>query len=335
MSGRVLVVGSINVDVSLTCARLPSAGETVLADSVHRSGGGKGANQAVGAARAGGAATTLIGAVGDDADGTTMLDRPVGGGGRLRRVARSSSLPTGLALITVDHAAENTIVVAAGANAAVEVTDADRDAVEAADVILAQLEIPQATVVAAARGRRPGVPLILNAAPSAPLSAELVAEVDLLVVNEHEARDLTGADDVEAATAQLLRQVPAVLVTLGAAVRGCSGVARRRSSCRRRRWRRSTRWPPETPSVGCSLRPWPGVRATWPPCGLPRRPPRWRCSGVGRRVRPDRRRGARPGRGHLRICDSPGCDPWMTTSTRWSPDRSTDRRRSPWSRAPT
>jgi ribokinase len=216
VNGRVLVVGSINVDVSLTCSRLPAAGETVLADSVHRSGGGKGANQAVGAARAGGASTTLLGAVGDDADGAAMLADLAAAGVGCERVARSASLPTGLALITVDRSAENTIVVAAGANASVEVTEADREAIEAADVVLAQLEIPQATVVAAARGRREGVPFILNAAPSAPLSADLVAEVDLLVVNEHEARDLTGLDDLDAATARLLQQVPAVLVTLGA-----------------------------------------------------------------------------------------------------------------------
>ena len=216
MNGHVLVVGSINVDVSLTCPRLPSAGETVLAESVHRSGGGKGANQAVAAAAAGGAATTLIGAVGADADGDAMLVALSTAGVDCAHVARSSSLPTGLALITVDAAAENTIVVAAGANAAVEVTEADRGTVEAADVILAQLEIPQSMVVAAARHRREGVPLILNAAPSAPLSAELVAEVDLLVVNEHESRDLTGLEDLEAATTRLLRQVPAVLVTLGA-----------------------------------------------------------------------------------------------------------------------
>jgi ribokinase len=215
VNGQVLVVGSINVDVSLTCPRLPLAGETVLADSVHRSGGGKGANQAVGAARAGGASTTLIGAVGDDADGAAMVSALSSAGVDCAGVVRSPSLPTGLALITVDHAAENTIVVAAGANGAVQVGDDDRAAIEAADVVLAQLEIPQSTVVAAARWRREGVPLILNAAPSAPLSAELVEEIDLLVVNEHEARDLTGWEDLDAATAQLLEQVPAVLVTLG------------------------------------------------------------------------------------------------------------------------
>lgn len=216
-TGRVLVVGSINVDVSLTCPRLPAPGETLLADSVHRSGGGKGANQAVGAARAGGASTALIGAVGDDADGAAMLAALGSAGVDCDRVTRSADLPTGLALITVDHTAENTIVVAAGANAAVEVTDADQATIEAADVLLAQLEVPQATVVAAARRRRAGVPLVLNAAPSAPLSDELVAEVDLLVVNEHEARDLSGIEDLEAATTQLLQRVPAVLVTLGAA----------------------------------------------------------------------------------------------------------------------
>ncbi|SDP58439.1 ribokinase [Pedococcus dokdonensis] len=212
-----LVVGSINVDLSLTCPRLPAPGETLLADSVHRSAGGKGANQAVGAARAGGAATTLIGAVGDDADGATMLAALVSAGVDCDRVARSGELPTGLALITVDHAAENTIVVAAGANASVRVTEDDQDVIAAADVILAQLEVPQQVVVAAARRRRDGVPLVLNAAPSAPLTEELVAEVDVLVVNEHEARDLSGIEDLEAATAELLQRVPAVLVTLGAA----------------------------------------------------------------------------------------------------------------------
>lgn len=216
-TGRVVVVGSINIDLSLTCPRLPAPGETLLADSVHRSGGGKGANQAVGAARAGGAATALIGAVGDDADGVAVLTTLTAAGVDCGRVARSAGLPTGLALITVDQAAENTIVVAAGANAAVQVDDDDHATLEAADVVLAQLEVPQSVVVEAARRRRDGVPLVLNAAPSAPLSDELVAEVDLMVVNEHEARDLTGVDDLEEATTQLLHLVPAVLVTLGSA----------------------------------------------------------------------------------------------------------------------
>ena len=328
MNGRVLVVGSINVDVSVTCARLPQAGETVLADSVHRSGGGKGANQAVGAARAGGAATTLIGAVGDDADGDGHARASCRRAGvDCRRVARSASLPTGLALITVDAAAENTIVVAAGANAAVEVTEADRGAIEAADVILAQLEIPQATVVAAARGRRPGVPLILNAAPSAPLSAELAAEVDLLVVNEHEARDLSGLRATSRRRPPTCStQVPAVLVTLGAAGRpaaparrtrlcrpGTEGRGGRHGGRRRHLLRRPrSRARPGRERPGRDAARLGGRLAGRAAAGRPE-------LGPDRSTRPARRPTPPTAR----------TDRWMTTSTPWSPDRSTDRRAVP------
>lgn len=217
MTGRVVVVGSINVDVSVTVEALPGPGETLLATSVRRSGGGKGANQAVGAARAGGAETVMVGCVGDDGDGEMMREALTASGVAVDSVAVSSDEPTGLALITVDAAAENTIVVAAGANGVVRIDDRARQAVAEADVVLAQLEIPQAVVLEAARARRDGALLVLNAAPWAPIDDALLAEVDLLVVNEHEARGLTGADDIGGAVGALLARVPAVLVTLGAA----------------------------------------------------------------------------------------------------------------------
>jgi ribokinase len=217
MSGSVVVVGSLNLDVAVRTQRLPQPGETVLATSLTRSGGGKGANQAVAAARAGGARTSMLGAVGVDPDGDVLLAGLRAEGVDVTRVRRLPGHPTGTALITIDAAAENTIVVVAGANAVVEVGHADDAVLHQADIVLAQLEVPQPVVVAAARRRRPGVPLILNAAPSAPLEPDLLELVDLLVVNEHEAVDIVDADDLESAIRELTRMVPAVLVTLGAA----------------------------------------------------------------------------------------------------------------------
>ncbi len=216
MSDHVVVVGSLNLDLCVRTDRLPRPGETVLATSMTRSGGGKGANQAVASSRAGGARTSMLGAVGADAEGDGLLADLQADGIDVSGVRRLSDQPTGIALITIDAAAENSIVVVAGANAQVTVTDADGPTLLAADVLLAQLEVAQSAIVDAARRRRPGVPLILNAAPSAPLVPELLELVDLLVVNEHEAADLAGTDDPDVALSSLLATVPAVLVTLGA-----------------------------------------------------------------------------------------------------------------------
>ena len=216
MSGRVVVVGSVNMDVAVRTARLPKPGETLLADSIQRSGGGKGANQAVGAARAGGAETAMVGAVGADADGDALLGDLSRDGIDVTGIRRLDEHPTGVALITIDDAAENTIIVAAGANAAVALSDADRTALGSADVVLAQLEVPQRLVADAAAARRHGALFLLNAAPAAPLSPELTEQVDVLVVNQHEAVNLAQLADLEAALRRLLDVVPAVLVTLGA-----------------------------------------------------------------------------------------------------------------------
>lgn len=214
------MVGSINVDVSVGVESLPGPGETLLATSVRRSAGGKGANQAVAAARAGGAETVMVGCVGDDGDGAMMTDALSAAGVDCGAVSVTTDEPTGLALITVDAMGENTIVVAAGANARVVLADVARAALAGADVVLAQLEIPQAVVLDAARARRDGALLVLNAAPYAAVLPELLGAVDMLVVNEHEAVGLTGAAGVDAAVEALLAEVPAVLVTLGRA--GCS-----------------------------------------------------------------------------------------------------------------
>jgi ribokinase len=176
--------------------------------------GGKGANQALAAARAGGDCT-LIGAVGDDAFGTDLLTGLRAGGVRTALV-RTVAEPSGVALIAVDDAGENQIVVAPGANA--RLTDLRAEelaAIGAADVLVAQLEVPVETVAAAARAaREAGVTVMLNAAPARPLPADLLSTVDLLLVNEGEARALAQrrGDRIDA----LLDLVPRVVLTLGA-----------------------------------------------------------------------------------------------------------------------
>jgi ribokinase len=213
----VVVVGSANMDLVLAVERLVRPGETVLATSVSRNPGGKGANQAVAASRAG-AATAFLGAVGDDPDGRALTAalQDAGVDVALLRVVDE---PSGLAVIGVEASGENSIVVAPGANATtVSLSDADAQAMESARVVLAQLEIRLELVVAAfTRARGAGVRTVLNAAPVRSLPAELWAALDVLVVNEHEAAVLAdGADDPRAAAVQLLDRVPEVLVTLGA-----------------------------------------------------------------------------------------------------------------------
>jgi len=226
-AGRVVVVGSANVDLVVPVPRHPAGGETVLGGALQRSPGGKGANQAVAAARAGGAATTFVGALGRDAAADLLLASLEAAGVRTDLVARAAGA-TGTALVTVTPDGENAIVVAPGANAEVRVGGPEAARIAAADVVLAQLEVPLGAVAAAARARRAGALLVLNAAPSAPLPADLLAEVDVLVVNEHEARDLTGLGGGAASdggpgaapaelAAALLERVPAVVVTLGGA----------------------------------------------------------------------------------------------------------------------
>ena len=217
MTERVVVVGSLNIDLSLTCDTIPAPGETVLASAVRRSAGGKGANQAVAAARAGGASTSIVGAVGDDPDGRHLLHELAQADVDTAQVAVLAGQPSGLALITVDRAGENAIVVAPGANSAVVVDAAARELIHDAEVVLAQLETPQPLVAEAARSRRAGTPFILNAAPAATLIDELAREVDVLVVNEHEARSVAGTSDLDEAVQVLVARFPAVLVTLGAA----------------------------------------------------------------------------------------------------------------------
>ncbi|UJW31223.1 ribokinase [Saccharothrix sp. AJ9571] len=213
----VVVVGSANVDLVVDVPRTPGAGETVLGGDLRRSPGGKGANQAVAAALAGGADTTFVGALGRDESAELLLDSLRDAGVRVDLVQLVSA-PTGTALITVAPSGENAIVVAPGANSRLELGTAQTGRIALADVVLAQLEIPLDAVCAAAAARNPGALMVLNAAPTRELPDDLWHTLDLLVVNEHEAADLAGTAEA------LLERVPAAVVTLGA--EGCL-VARR------------------------------------------------------------------------------------------------------------
>lgn len=215
----VVVVGSANLDVVARVSRIPGPGETLLARSVSRGGGGKGANQAVAAARAGGAPTWFVGRWGDDGDGA-LLEASLASAGVELDAVEVSAEPTGTALISVSDDGENAIVVVGGANADfTALTPRQRERLATAAVVLAQLEIPLEVVLAAARARPDGARFVLNAAPSQPLPSELLAEVDVLVVNEHELADLTDGAALEDGVAAMAQQVPALVVTLGA--RGC------------------------------------------------------------------------------------------------------------------
>lgn len=174
-----VVVGSINVDLTADVERLPGAGETVGGGRLRRDVGGKGANQAVAASRLG-ARVRMVGAVGSDADGAWAVETVRSAGVDVEGV-RTVDAPTGTALIAVDAAGENQIVVCGGANALVE---PEGFVVAAADAVLMQLELPL-DVVRAVATRAPGF-VVVNAAPAQPLPADLVERVDLFIVNETE-----------------------------------------------------------------------------------------------------------------------------------------------------
>ncbi|MEB3369193.1 ribokinase [Saccharopolyspora mangrovi] len=220
----VVVVGSLNVDLTAGVHRHPRQGETVRATALTTGPGGKGANQAVAAARLG-ARTALIGRVGADAHGQDLLAALGADGVETARTLRDESAATGTALINVAETGENSIVVAAGANAHVSPDDlaAARPLIDSARVVSVVLEVPVDAVCAAARAARDaGARLALNLSPVVDLPAEVLAAADPLIVNEHEAREVLQRNGVqlpgeEVGYAEALRQVGArsVVVTLG------------------------------------------------------------------------------------------------------------------------
>jgi ribokinase len=199
---RILVVGSINVDLVAHVDRLPGRGETVAGGRLERSGGGKGANQAVAAARAGGA-VSLVGAVGDDEFGDQALDELRDEGIDVSAVLRLPDVPTGVALIAVDGDGDNQIAVASGANHAIDaamVEPALERLSDGAGCVLVSFELTDEVVLAAARAARAaGATLVVSPAPARPLPDELCAAHPILVPNEQEALELAAAAEDAAA----------------------------------------------------------------------------------------------------------------------------------------
>jgi len=214
----IAVLGSANMDLVMEVERIPRPGETVLARRVQRYPGGKGANQAVAAARLG-EEVAFFGKVGDDAFGEEILDRLGRDGIDVRAEERDPELPTGLAGIWVDEAGENAIACASGANAAVDASYVDRvlGRLRAADVLLLQFEIPLETIAHLLRAlprERPTV--IVDPAPAREIATLPLERIDVLTPNRSELQLLTAEPDVDVAARALLeRGVRAVLCKLG------------------------------------------------------------------------------------------------------------------------
>ncbi len=222
MKPRIVVVGSANTDMVITLDQLPRPGETVVGGEFLTAPGGKGANQAVAAARAGGS-VSFIARVGRDSLGDEAIEGYVRDRIDVSRVVRDPRAPTGAALIFVARGGENSIAVASGANHRLTAADIGRarPLLERASVVLMQLETPIAAVEAAARiAQAKGALVVLNPAPARPLPPALLRRVTILTPNEVEAECLTGIRvsdrrSAEQAMVRLRRRVKTVVLTLG------------------------------------------------------------------------------------------------------------------------
>ena len=224
MAGQVVVVGSSNVDLLMKMPRLPKVGETVTDCVFAQVFGGKGANQAVGAARAGGD-VVFVSCVGDDAYGGQVIDSLRGDGIDTRFVSREPGVASGTALIMVGGEGQNYLAVAPGANYRLTPAHVDRarEAIEGAAIVISQCEIlPETLDRVIALGAELGKPVMLNLAPARKIADASLARLAYLAVNETEAEFLTGRrvesdEDVGAAVDTLLAKGPkTVVLTLGA-----------------------------------------------------------------------------------------------------------------------
>ena len=217
---NVLVIGSLNADLVVKSPRFPQPGETISGDDLQIIPGGKGANQAVAAARQG-VKTTMVGRVGSDSFGPFLVDNLKSNDVDTSQVLKTDSA-TGTAIIVVDATGPNSIVLSPGANGMVTPADVDSASFSNSGLLLLQLEIPTPTVLRAAkRAREHGMQVILNPAPAKSLPVELLSNVDILIPNESELALLTGlpvtdASSAEVAAKEILKQgVKTVIVTLG------------------------------------------------------------------------------------------------------------------------
>lgn len=219
MKNKILVVGSLNMDLVVRAPRHPEIGETIIGRQFSTFPGGKGANQAVAAARLGGA-VAMIGRVGKDAFGDELLEVARKDGVNTDRIIRDPGSVTGVALITVDDSGQNTIVVASGANFKLTPQDvlAAESEFENAGVLLCQLESPLPAIECAVEiARKHGVQVILNPAPAFDLNSHLLKNIDYLIPNQNELALLSGIADVDLSIQNMrVLGVRRILVTLGA-----------------------------------------------------------------------------------------------------------------------
>ncbi|WP_195334924.1 ribokinase [Paraclostridium bifermentans] len=219
---KICVIGSLNMDLVVNVDNMPKKGQTLIGSDFKEVPGGKGANQAVAMARLGGD-VTMIGKVGTDSFGQTLIDALKNDNVNTTYVHKEDG-PTGVAMITVDKNAENSIVVAPGANFKVKENDIDKniDAIKNSDIVVVQLETPLETIKYALKSAKElGKYTILNPAPAVKLEDSIIANVDLLTPNETELEILSGVsinceDDIlKAAQTMIEKGVKELIVTLG------------------------------------------------------------------------------------------------------------------------
>ena len=221
-AGKVVVVGSLNADLTVRTDRFPSPGETLGGSELVIVPGGKSANQAAAAAILG-ADVRLFGAVGADGHGDLLLKAAAGAGVDASRVLRRTGTATGTAMIVVDAAGENTIIVSPGANGTVTGAELPADLFDGAAVLTLSLEVPLEAVTAAARaGHDAGAQVLLNLSPYREVPAELLALTDVLLLNTHEAALVTGLTDPAADWEAVIAALDALgvrrtIITLGSA----------------------------------------------------------------------------------------------------------------------
>lgn len=219
---KILVIGSLNMDLVVRVDALPQAGETVPAASAEKFFGGKGANQAVASAKYG-AETYMMGAVGNDAAGIALLKSLKDQGINIQGIKTRGDAQTGAAWIIVDRKGENSIIVSSGANGTLSKEDLDQNETifHEADIILIQLEIPRETAeYAICKGKENGCLVILNPAPAVRLNREIFKKIDIITPNETELDLLTSRfasnDRLEKAKELISYGVGTVICTLGA-----------------------------------------------------------------------------------------------------------------------
>lgn len=222
-NGQIVVIGSLNMDMVIRINNMPQIGETILGNGLTKIPGGKGANQAIAAARLG-ANVSMIGRIGDDDHGKALISNLKEAGVKTEGISKDEKAHTGIAFINVTDIGDNSIIVIPGANHCCVPSDVDKNIrlIEKADIVIVQLEIPIETVIYAIKtANKLGKKVILNPAPAAKLPADLYEKIDIITPNENELEVLTTTegqenDEYQFRCNELLKKgVDTVIVTLG------------------------------------------------------------------------------------------------------------------------